>query len=73
MVPELQDKSVSHSVNEIEPSIPSDSGYTESVILDRETWISTKVSVIIDLVELSLFYGLTKDASLATLQVIACS
>lgn len=69
LVPQLQDKSVSHSVNEIEPSTPSDSGHTESVNLDKEIWISTKVSVIIDLVELSLYYGLTKDASLATLQV----
>lgn len=34
-----------------------------------EIWISTKVSVVIGLVELCLHYGIARDASLATLQV----
>ncbi|XP_031125724.1 uncharacterized protein LOC116028070 isoform X1 [Ipomoea triloba] len=36
---------------------------------DGIRWITTKVSVSINLVELCLYYGLKRDASLATLQV----
>ncbi|KAI3453469.1 hypothetical protein Pfo_010132 [Paulownia fortunei] len=35
----------------------------------REIWVATKISVHIDKVELCLHYGVTRDASLATLQV----
>lgn len=73
LVPQLQDISVSASVDGAGPSAPLDSDGTESLILDTEIWTSTKVSVVIDLVELSLYYGLTKDASLATLQVVISS
>lgn len=38
-----------------------------------EIWITTKVSVVIGLVELSLHYGIARDASLATLQVYKLS
>lgn len=37
---------------------------------DKDMWIVTKVSIAIDLVELGLHYGLTRDASLATMQVL---
>ncbi|XP_068635813.1 uncharacterized protein [Aristolochia californica] len=36
---------------------------------DIKTWITTKVSVSIDLVELSLYSGSTRDSPLATVQV----
>ena len=68
MVPQLNVSS-SASVEVAGPSVPVDSNATESGTLGREKWISTKVSVIIDLVELSLYYGVTRDASLATLKV----
>nr|XP_027080056.1 uncharacterized protein LOC113703042 isoform X2 [Coffea arabica] len=68
LVPQLNVSS-SASVEVAGPSVPVDSNATESGTLGREKWISTKVSVIIDLVELSLYYGVTRDASLATLKV----
>lgn len=40
---------------------------------DGIRWITTKVSVSINLVELCLYYGLKRDASLATLQVVIFS
>ncbi|XP_076943882.1 uncharacterized protein LOC143614277 [Bidens hawaiensis] len=36
---------------------------------NEQAWISMKVSVIVGLVEMSLHYGMARDASLATLQV----
>ncbi|KAL3499805.1 hypothetical protein ACH5RR_038898 [Cinchona calisaya] len=68
LVPELKDVSLSTSVDVVGPSTV-DSDVTESGSLGREMWIATKVSVIIDLIELNLYYGLTRDASLATLKV----
>lgn len=67
--PQLKDVSLSASVNVAGPSVPVYSDTIESETLSRERWIATKVSVIIDLIELSLYYGLTRDASLATLKV----
>lgn len=37
---------------------------------NEQAWISMKVSVIVGLVEMSLHYGMARDASLATLQVL---
>lgn len=60
--------------------VPSSSNVTERVVSqglddagsDSQSvgiWITTKVSVVVGVVELCLHYGLATDASLATLQV----
>ncbi|XP_015084887.1 uncharacterized protein LOC107028368 [Solanum pennellii] len=47
----------------------SDVVKSEAEDKDKDKWIVTKVSIAINLVELGLHYGLTRDASLATMQV----
>lgn len=69
LVPQLKDVSSTSLVDVAGPSTIVNSDAAECGTLDRESWIVTEVSVIIDLVELSLYYGLTRDASLATLKV----
>lgn len=69
LVPQLKDDFLSASLDQIEPSVHLDSHATTSENLDGEMGITIKVSVVIDLVELSLYYGITRDASLGTLQV----
>ncbi|KAL3817950.1 hypothetical protein ACJIZ3_003855 [Penstemon smallii] len=66
-VPPLRDESLSTSVDVLGHTGGIDSAKSE--IQSREKWVTTKVSVRIDLVELCLHYGFTRDASLATLQV----
>ncbi|KAG8382461.1 hypothetical protein BUALT_Bualt05G0079700 [Buddleja alternifolia] len=69
IVPPLKDESLSPSIDAL--------GHTGRQALDpetsetqaKETWVATKVSVHIDMVELSLHYGVRRDAPLATLQV----
>ncbi|CAK9173344.1 unnamed protein product [Ilex paraguariensis] len=56
------------SVDMRQRSISRDSDAAKSDTQDGETWIAMKVSVVVDLVELCLHYGLSRDAPLATVQ-----
>ncbi|CAI9095544.1 OLC1v1031527C1 [Oldenlandia corymbosa var. corymbosa] len=69
LAPQLNDIPLFPSADGSEPSVPVESNAVESEVPIREAWITTKVSLAIDLVELSLYYGVTRDASLATVQV----
>ena len=69
-MPPLKDESSSPSVNVSGQVISQVLDSTKSGTQYKETWIATMVSVDIDLVELSLHYGVTRDASLATVQVV---
>ena len=69
VVPPLKHDSQTSSVDVIEPIIPQDTVGVESDTANGETWIVMKVSVTINLVEMSLYRGSTRDASLATMQV----
>ncbi|XP_059641926.1 uncharacterized protein LOC132283907 [Cornus florida] len=68
-VPPLNHDSVTSRVDLVETLVPHDSDADESETQIRETWISMKVSVVINLVELCLHHGITRDTSLATVQV----
>ncbi|KAA8522113.1 hypothetical protein F0562_012573 [Nyssa sinensis] len=68
-IPPLNDDSVISRVDVVEPLVSHDLDAVESQNQNRETWIAMKVSVVINLVELRLHYGTTRDASLATVQV----
>ncbi|KAE8055526.1 hypothetical protein FH972_012359 [Carpinus fangiana] len=68
-VPPLKHDSQTSSVDVIEPIIPQDTVGVESDTANGETWIVIKVSVTINLVEMSLYRGSTRDASLATMQI----
>lgn len=70
IVPPLKDEPSSPSVDVSGQVISQVLDSTKSGTQYRETWIATKISVDIDLVELSLHYGVTRDASLATVQVV---
>ncbi|KAG9142715.1 hypothetical protein Leryth_005471 [Lithospermum erythrorhizon] len=67
--PPLAENSLSH-IGEVTGSVvPQDSDNVKPESQEVQTWITTRVSIVIDLVELSLHYGLTRDSSLAILQV----
>lgn len=68
-VPSLKEESSSVLIDVGEPSGTRGLDPEKSESQARESWIATKVSVRIDMVELSLHYGITRDTSLATLQV----
>ncbi|CAH9120085.1 unnamed protein product [Cuscuta europaea] len=68
-LPPLVDDFVLPSAEMMEPLAVQSSDTTKGEPEDGIRWVTTKVSVSIDLVELCLYYGLTRDASLATLQV----
>ncbi|XP_073134921.1 uncharacterized protein [Henckelia pumila] len=68
--PPSKDEGLSHSVSVSEHSGTLDSNPAKSGTENREkTWIAIKITVDIDLVELSIHYGITRDAPLATLQI----
>lgn len=69
MPPLIDDASSSSAVKTQHLSVRN-SDVVKSEAEDKDKWIVTKVSIAIDLVELGLHYGLTRDASLATMQVI---
>lgn len=60
-----------NGVTGVPSSVSSDTAVSDLHV--SETWITTKISVAIDLVELSLHSGLTRDSSLATVQVLIFS
>ncbi|KAF5735104.1 hypothetical protein HS088_TW15G00604 [Tripterygium wilfordii] len=68
-VPPLNHGYLTSSVDTIELAAPQDLVGVESETSEREAWTTVKVSVDVNLVEFSLFTGVERDASLATLQV----
>lgn len=69
VVPPLKHETQTSSVDAVEPIIPQGTVGVESDTANGETWIVMKVSVTINLVEMSLYRGSTREASLATMQV----
>ncbi|XP_060207492.1 uncharacterized protein LOC132635217 [Lycium barbarum] len=69
VVPPLIDGSSSPSADKAQHLSVRSSDVVKSEAEDEDKWIVTKVSIAVDLVELGLHYGLTRDASLATMQV----
>ncbi|CAN4127752.1 unnamed protein product [Withania somnifera] len=69
VVPPLIDDSTSPSADKPHHLSVRNSDVVKSEAEDKDKWIVTKVSIAIELVELGLHYGLTRDASLATMQV----
>lgn len=84
VVPPLKHDSPTYSVDAVETIVPQDttgvvSETVETIVpqdtagaseaANGEAWIVIKVSVVINLVELSLYAGSARDASLAIVQV----
>ncbi|KAL8529518.1 hypothetical protein ACS0TY_006808 [Phlomoides rotata] len=69
LVPSLKGESSSPLIDVVEPRGTQGLDTAKSESQAREIWVATKVSVQLDKVELSLHYGVTRDTSLATLQV----
>lgn len=69
LVPSLKDETASPLIEVGEPSGIRGLDPAKSKSQPMESWIATKISLHIDMVELSLHYGITRDTSLATLQV----
>uniref|UniRef100_A0A6N2K527 PH domain-containing protein n=1 Tax=Salix viminalis TaxID=40686 RepID=A0A6N2K527_SALVM len=68
-VPPLNHDSLASSIDVIKPLALQNPGGVETETPNREAWISLKVSVAINLVELCLYAGVARDASLATIKV----
>ncbi|KAJ7011238.1 hypothetical protein NC653_001613 [Populus alba x Populus x berolinensis] len=68
-VPPLNHDSVASSADVVKPIALQDPSGIEAETRNREAWISLKVSVAINLVELCLYAGVARDASLATIKV----
>lgn len=72
IIPAL-DKGSGTSVGDVMvPEASVDPGTIASESQERETWLTMKVLVAIDLIELSLHLGRTRDSSLASVQVCLC-
>lgn len=69
MLPSLTNEIETSSEDVIESVIPQIPVGVESQALDREIWIVSEVSLVINLVELCLHAGVTGDASLASVKV----
>jgi len=69
-VPPLNHDSLASSIDVIKPLALQNPGGVETETANRESWISLKVSVAINLVELGLYAGVARDASLATIKVM---
>ncbi|XP_051144600.1 uncharacterized protein LOC127260739 isoform X2 [Andrographis paniculata] len=69
LVPPLNDEPLPGSIGMMDHAGTESLDPARSETQTRETWIATKISVRIDMVELGLYYGTTRDAALATLQV----
>ncbi|MFS8029949.1 putative vacuolar protein sorting-associated protein [Helianthus anomalus] len=67
-IPPLND-TVSDSADVVNSLVHQGSEAHEYEAQNEQAWISMKVCVIVGLVEMSLHYGMARDASLATLQV----
>ncbi|KAI7739602.1 hypothetical protein M8C21_022627 [Ambrosia artemisiifolia] len=68
VIPPLNN-TVSDSADVMNSIVRQGSEAHESGAHNEQAWISMKVCVIVGLVEMSLHYGMARDASLATLQV----
>lgn len=68
-VPPLNHDSVASSADVVKPIALQDPSGVEAETRNGEAWISLKVSVAINLVELCLYAGVARDASLATIKV----
>uniref|UniRef100_A0A2P2MGT2 Uncharacterized protein LOC105636609 n=3 Tax=Rhizophora mucronata TaxID=61149 RepID=A0A2P2MGT2_RHIMU len=68
VVPKLKDYSATSYGDAVE-SVPQDSVNIGSDVRSGEGGISVKVSVVLNLIELRLHAGVTRDASLASIQV----
>lgn len=69
LLPPLELDSGAFSADAVEPVVSQDN-IGELEAQNGKVWISMKVSVLINLVELSLHVGVARDASLATIQVM---
>lgn len=69
VIPPLENFIVPSSNNVIEHVVSQGLDDAGSDSQSAGIWITTKVSVVVGVVELCLHYGLATDASLATLQV----
>lgn len=69
-VPPLNHDSVASSADVVKPIALQDPSGVEAETRNGEAWISLKVSVAINLVELCLYAGVARDASLATIKVM---
>lgn len=73
IIPAL-DKGYGMSVGDVVvPEASVDPGTIASESQERETWLTMKVLVAIDLIELALHLGRTRDSSLASVQVLRLS
>lgn len=72
LIPPLNHDTLTSSADVSQPIIPQDLHGPESQIARGETWVVTKVSVVISLIELRLITAVTRDTSLATVQVLFC-
>lgn len=71
-MPPLNNDSVTPSVDAAESLAFQDPGASEHGTQNGESWILLKVSVFVNLVELCLHTGISRDTSLATVQVFTC-
>ena len=71
-MPPLNNDSVTPSVDAAESLAFQDPNAPEHGTQNGESWIALKVSVFVNLVELSLHTGIARDTSLATVQVFTC-
>ncbi|XP_042024109.1 uncharacterized protein LOC121771392 [Salvia splendens] len=69
LVPSLKNETAPPLIEVGESSATRSLDPAKSKSEPKESWIATKVSLHIDMVELSLHYGITRDTSLATLQI----
>ncbi|GAB2263603.1 hypothetical protein Droror1_Dr00025737 [Drosera rotundifolia] len=69
IAPPLQSDSILSSMDSKRPSVTRESATITSEAQDTEAWINMKVIVIINLLELKLHSGITRDTPLAILQV----
>lgn len=69
VVPALDDPRYGTTTAESHVSSSSSSESIQDLSQDAETWITNKISVSINLVELSLHSGSTRDSPMASMQV----
>ncbi|BFG31191.1 hypothetical protein CerSpe_174650 [Prunus speciosa] len=69
IIPPLNHYSMTSSIDVEEDITPQEPDGIESQSASGGAWVTMKVSVVIDLVELCLHAGVARDASLATVQI----
>lgn len=72
IVPPLNNGSVTPSIDEARPQTSQYQDAAENGAQNGDSWITLKVSVFVNLVELCLYTGMASDTSLATVQVLTC-